>query len=1020
MLGRMSGWWFARGFLRPHAGTAGRVLALAGAVLAAACAAGGAEAVPLENFDDGQVTLQSYDPAQDQQPSAWELDSTNTHDGSPFALRLYGNSWKAQAIAPYPIAAGTVLRIAVYVEELGEMQAFGISDGVNTLFYTVAGTQLPTDDPWIVAYQGAFPNGQWNLYDLPVGRDWNTHYGYLPTIQRLVYVNDRDGDPEGVTLFDSVLDVTADLPIAPIATIVQGQQRVRRLEARMFEVGIQFHAQVDDPDSETHTYEWDFGDGGQSASADPFHTFLVTADHTYTVRLGVEDPTGLWGRDSAQVRVDPGEPGGPVTMNFVGDVMLARRYEDPGGVIHDQGVEAIFVPTRPYLGDAADVSIANLESPLTDEGEEHPTKLYVFRGSPENVAGLTYAGIDLVSLGNNHIIDYGQRGMEETQEVLDAAGIRWCGAGDDEYLAGQPAFWSEKGTAVAFLGMCNRTGREYNYQPFLDAATNKPGFFYLIEPNLASSIASVRDLADLVVVQMHAGIEYDTDPGRFAPGAGWLVEPPFDAPGPVPGAPDFRFRTAPTYTDRELRWRAVDEGADLVICHHPHVLQGFEVYQGVLIAHSLGNFAFDQTYVETFPSVILTTTFDKEGFLSFTFRPVFLDDMIPRLATGRLGREILDRMAEYSRALDTTVGVDPVSQTATIHTDPAGPAWVPVVHERTAPLEPGGGAWVSPPIERDGYGTLSRILEIDGAAGAEVRVGREMLWHGGFEAEGATLWNLNSGDEVYDESVSHTGHRSLRQHRTPGNAGSISTELSGNLPTLGGAEFSLTGWVRTQNAGDAGFSAQFFENRSGGSVGTFYAGDPVSGTTGWTWRSADFQVEGEAHYFNVRCSEARPNTGDGYAWFDDLRLIEWEAWQPAALPLDVPYPSNLRFLQVRSSSPGDSVRVRWEELEPAGLATGVEQSAAAAPGGEIWLARPRPNPARGETVLEFWLSKPGEARLTVYDVTGRRVQILAQGMHPAGRHRVRWQPEGVAAGLYLCRLETAGTAAATQKLVVLR
>jgi poly-gamma-glutamate capsule biosynthesis protein CapA/YwtB (metallophosphatase superfamily) len=988
-------------------------------LLAAACAAGSAGAVTLENFDDGQVTLQSYPGGQDQDPSAWELTSTETYAGSPYALRLHGNTWKAQPITPYPIVAGTVLRVAVYVEEVGEMQAFGVSDGANALFYTVAGTQLPADDAWLVAYQGAFPDGQWNLYDLPVGRDWNTHYGYLPTIQRLVYVNDRDGDPEGVTIFDSILDVTADLPVAPMATIVQGQQRVRRLGARLFEVGIQFHAQVDDPDSDTHTYQWDFGDGGESASSDPFHTFLVTADYTYTVRLGVEDPTGLWGRDSAQVRVDPGEPDGPVTMNFVGDIMLARRYEEPGGVIHDQGVEAIFVPTRPFLGDAADVSVANLESPLTDEGEEHPTKLYVFRGRPENVAGLVFAGIDLVTLGNNHIIDYGQRGMEETQEVLDAAEILWCGAGDNEYSAGQPMFWSEEGIAVAFLGLCNRTGREYNYQPFLDAATNKPGFFYLVEPNLGSSIASVRDEADLVVVQMHAGIEYDTDPGKLGPGGAALVEPPFDAPGPVAGAPEFRFRTAPTYTDRELRWRAVDEGADLVICHHPHVLQGFEIYQEVLIAHSLGNFAFDQTFAETFPSVILTTCFEKEGFRSFTFRPVFIDDMIPRLATGRLGREILDRMAEYSRALDTTVGVDPVSLTGTIYVDPTDAAWIPVEHDRTVPLSASGGSWVSLPIEHEGRGTLSRILEIAGAADAEVRLGRELLWHGGFEAEGATLWSLDGSDEVYDESVSHTGGRSLRQHRTPGNMGSISTALSGNLPTLGGVQFSLIGWVRTQNAADAAFSAHFFETRSGGSIGTFEAGDPISGTVDWTWRAADLEAPSDATYFNVRCSSARPNTGDAFAWYDDLRLIEWEDWQPASLPLAVPYPSNLRFLQVRSSGPGDSVRVGWEELEPAGLAAGVAQDPVATERDRIWLSRPRPNPARGETALEFWLSAPGEARLSVYDVSGRRVEVLASGAYGAGRHQVRWATAGVAAGLYLCRLE-AGAADVTQKLVVLR
>ena len=276
--------------------------------------------------------------------------------------------------------------------------------------------------------------------------------------------------------------------------------------------------------------------------------------------------------------------------------------------------------------------------------------------------------------------------------MLDAARIRWSGAGDDDYVALQPTFWNEHGVAVAFLGQCNRTGREYNYQPFLDAAYNKPGFAYLIEPNLENAIAGARPLADLVVVQLHAGIEYTTGPGTMlepgvepepgedgngTPAIPGGDRPPVsaadlaDATGPQPGQPIIHFPTRPSLSDRQLRYRAVDAGADVVICHHPHVLQGFEVYHGVLIAHSLGNFVFDQSYAETMPSLILKAEFDKEGFSKFTFRPAFVDNMIPHMVTGRLGREILDRQADYSREMKTIVTVDPsVMQGRSISTRP--------------------------------------------------------------------------------------------------------------------------------------------------------------------------------------------------------------------------------------------------------------------------------------------------------------------------------------------------------------
>ena len=96
---------------------------------------------------------------------------------------------------------------------------------------------------------------------------------------------------------------------------------------------------------------------------------------------------------------------------------------------------ARITPWSPFI--SADISICNLESPLTDEGEAPPTKPYVFRGRPENVVGLTYSGIDVVSLGNNHIVDYGEVGMLQTQQLCDDAGIPHFGAGrnDREALA---------------------------------------------------------------------------------------------------------------------------------------------------------------------------------------------------------------------------------------------------------------------------------------------------------------------------------------------------------------------------------------------------------------------------------------------------------------------------------------------------------------------------------------------------------------------------------------------------------
>jgi poly-gamma-glutamate capsule biosynthesis protein CapA/YwtB (metallophosphatase superfamily) len=986
------------------------------ALLASTASAQATRGVVLADFESGQVVLESYED-QDIDPDDWSLTHTDSHNDSNYSLRLFGNTWKAQPIVAYPIEAGTVWSVAASIEELGEIQGFGIDDGVNRLFYTFAGTQLQSGSDWDVSYQGAFEAGVWNEYLLPVGRDWYARYGYYPSVSRLIYLNDRDAGLKGIVLFDDIVDVTSDLPVAPGVEIVQGRQNVQTVSAGLWRVSVNFHAQVDDPDSQQWTYSWDFGDSTFSNLQDPSHDFIVTSDHTYTVSLDVRDDSGMWGHDTLEVRVDPGGFDPPVKMNFVGDVMLARAYDEPGGLIDQHGPQWMFIPTKPIYGDAADISVCNNEMPFTDEGERHPTKSIVFRARPSNVAGLVYAGIDVVSLGNNHAADYMRRGLEETIETLDGARIRWTGAGMDEYQAFTPTYWTERGTSIAFLGMCNRTGREYNYQPFLDAAMNKLGFAYLIEPQLGMSIAATKPLADLTVVQLHAGIEYAIDPGKrdVDPAA---LEAALDAEGPVPGMMDVRFPTRPSFTDRQLKWRAVDGGADLVIAHHPHVLQGFEVYNGVLIAHSLGNFVFDQSYAETMPTLVLNSEFTKSGFRSFTFRPAFIDEKVPQPASGRLGREILDRQADYSRELNTIVTVDPEAMMGTIQLHPENIVWTPEAHEATVPLSQIEGRYVSIPIEREGLGMLSRVTAIEGAGLAEVRVGREILWHGSMEPEGATFWNLNSADEVYDATTAHSGARSLRQHRTSNNTGPVQTDLDGYPAALGGTDFSVCGWVKTQNAVSAGILARVFASRGGQLLASQEAGAPISGTADWTYLWSDFAATESAHFFNMRPHMDKPEFGENYAWFDDVRLIEWEPWQAADLPLALPYPSNIRYIQVRFTAASANAVVRWEDVRAEPSPSLVSDDAFGRRP-EVELREGRPNPTRSTATIEYLLPRAGQVRLEIFDVTGRRVARIADGVQTAGWHTAVWDARTAASGLYLCRLATAGEIR-TAKLLVLQ
>ena len=564
----------------------------------------------VENFDDGEVQLQSFSD-QDINPNMWSLDNTITYNNSPYSLKLFGNTWKLEVIYPISIDTGDVWQVSTYIEEVAEIQGFGLADSINTLFYSFAGTEEVIPEEWITVYQGAFPNNVWNDYQLPVADDWIARFGYLPEVKGIIFINDRDFSSDGISYFDEILDITSSLPVEPQVEISYSIGELYTNNDGLNSVDVEFTSYVYDPDSQEHDYFWDFGDDSTSTEPNPYHTFIVEDDHDYTVLLDVIDETELHGRASCRISVDPGPTTFPITMNFVGDIILARRIED---YINLHGYEPIFDPTYQLLGGAADITIANLECPLTNQGTPHPTKSVVFKGSPEDVVALNYAGIDVVTIANNHIIDYGLEGLQQTQSVLGEEEIIFFGAGANSNEALQPTFYLKSGVNVAFLGSSDRTGQYNNHQPYLNAGFNKPGFANLTESNIIQQINSVRDVADLIILEMHSGSEYSVSPSDWF-GKVILNEDP-DADEDY--SPDFR---SPRESDIEIRHFAIDQGADAVICHHPHIIHGFEVYNGKLIAHSLGNFIFDLNYPETFPTVILNSKIDETGFYEYNYYP---------------------------------------------------------------------------------------------------------------------------------------------------------------------------------------------------------------------------------------------------------------------------------------------------------------------------------------------------------------------------------------------------------------
>ncbi|MCF8369328.1 MAG: CapA family protein [Bacteroidales bacterium] len=869
---------------------------------------GSQKQVVIENFDSGIINLNSY-LTQDQEPDYWELNSSITYENSPFSLKLYGNTWKTQNISPLLINTGDVWQVSAYISSQAEIQGIGFMDNLNVLFYSFAGSQEVNINEWEPVYQGSFPQGQWNDYQLPIADDWMAFFDYLPEITDIIYVNDKDASSQGVIYFDNIVDITSDLPHIPEASINYTIGKDYKDSGGSKMVDVQFYSVVIDPDSDEHTYLWNFGDDSTSTEENPTHTFLITDNHPYRVLLQVVDSTNRWGQASCSVDLDPGNTSFPITLNFVGDIMLARKYEYPGGIIPTQGVEAIFEPTLPILGNAADITIANLECPLTTHWENHPTKSIYFKGSPGNVDGLTYAGIDIVTLANNHILDYLYPGLAETRMVLDEHNIQYMGAGKTSYEAYLPTFYSKSGVNFAFLSASDKTGQYNNYQPYLNAGYNKPGFANLKPYYIKKQIEEVSEVADFIVLEWHTGIEYSFDPNDNPDKVQAWLEESNEEENYYPLA------FAPGQKDRETSHYAIDQGADLVICHHPHIMQGVELYSGKLIAHSLGDFVFDLDYPETYPTFILNSKVNEMGFYEFTITPVYIDDYIPQRARGDLGLHILEDLAQRSRNLDTYLKIDKDSVTAKVIMDTTSMSKILTEHIADLPMDDPDNFWVSPPHQLKQSGSISTVNSVEPAGLYEFRLGREFIWFGNMEDEGATMWDLNSSSESYCDTVAYQSVRSIQHIRTSGNSSNIVTNFEEKfiLPsdTL---KYSLCGFIKTRNGANVTIQIRYFESRSAFvALDTENIGTQINGNTPWTFYHTELSVPIGTRFFDIRAYSGVPDADTAFSWFDDISVICWDEWADYNISQSIPTPNDYYFLQVKSSYSSENIVVNYSE-----------------------------------------------------------------------------------------------------------
>lgn len=369
----------------------------------------------------------------------------------------------------------------------------------------------------------------------------------------------------------------------------------------------------------------------------------------------------------------------------------------------------------------------NMESTLMLEPPSQVAeKAYVFYSHPTILSALAWAGVDFVNLGNNHIYDYLDAGLESTINALENSTISYSGAGFDESEAIAAHRENFRGVDYSFLGFVGWRG---NSTPSQVAEGMHKGGAALGElSTLVSAVEKEATAGRTVVAQYHGGSEYSY---------------------------------YPTEETRQRLHVAVDHGADVVIGHHPHVLQGFELYQGKLIAYSLGNFLFDQYRYETQRSAMIYVWMDGEEFHRAEIVPLYIQNYHPIPATGKMRQYVLHRLLHQSAAgnlmLSVSGGHGVITSTPStsqgrecdIHIDMA-------LEDQDTKIKRLPFQWYQLPL-------AIQSRESD----ASYRFGKDILLLGGFESHllfglSDTEWQYSSDDSCVIDTCSHRGRCSLR------------------------------------------------------------------------------------------------------------------------------------------------------------------------------------------------------------------------------------------------------------------
>lgn len=519
-------------------------------------------------------------------------------------------------------------------------------------------------------------------------------------------------------------------------------------------------------------------------------------------------------------------------MHSGGDMMLGRRYQAPveGTPLvplnnADDGARQVVRDVAPAFA-LGDLNTVNLETTASDlpSSAAYPGKRFVLNSPPGAMAALKELGVDVAFLANNHTRDYGEEGLRRTKAALDAQGVKHQGASDVEAAAYEPLVVSVKGVRVGMLSWTSVTGTVVNdsypddddtvpadlpadeawqYQPrsWGYAGLNVPvasrrigsawrlfsaGESSLTEPERAAAWASLiavyPELQDWVARRGHGGGAMWRD--SQSPAAITALKQRADL-AVVQLHSGYQYAAVPSDTLRENARAAIDAGADIVICHHPHVTQGFEWYKGRLIAYSLGNFVFDQDFLATFSGFFLRTVWDGSTLVEARLVPTELSAYQPVPTSGaaslRTALNVWEKCllgAEFSRdeadGVTKPIEIAPEADTVAAHVIRDGSSFRITAQQPTrVHVDMTLAPYASVPVTFEGL--IDSRLGLSPGSAAGLLIGRDLFGWGRFEdetadgsADGSTHWTTDGTrkEVVFGDAAQGRGFLRLTRYST--------------------------------------------------------------------------------------------------------------------------------------------------------------------------------------------------------------------------------------------------------------